>query len=188
MADPMVDLWKDTAIRFEWKVLKYLEKEDIQEQDRKKIEGIRDVMSGFIQDTKKPPTLYIRNNLVLLVKCWEDFCVWTDGVDPWRKEFPEWSFMISQFQVFVNEFEMKEEMQGMEEKMTTTTSSIDDLGAKMTTTTSSIEDLQGRVKELERPWWSRSGKNKDGSGSGERMVDLLEDLEKLSCSEKREED
>jgi hypothetical protein len=50
------------------------------------------------------------------------------------------------------------------------------------------EDLQGRVKELERPWWSRRGKNKDVGGSGERMDVLLEDLEKLSCSEKREED
>ena len=81
MTDPMGDLWKDTVIRFKWKVVDYLKKEDIQEQDRKKIEGIRDVMSDFIKDTKKPPKLYIRNNLRLLVKCWEDFCAWTDGVD-----------------------------------------------------------------------------------------------------------
>jgi hypothetical protein len=223
MADLMVDLWKDTAIRFKWKVLDYLKKEDIQEQDRKKIERIRDVMSGFIQDTKKPSTLYTQDNLVLLVKCWEDFCAWTDGVDHWHKEFPEWSFMISQFQVFVNQSVVnqmmmqgtadkiynsqtingilgeiagiKEELKGVEKKMkgmeaniTTTTSSIEDLGVKMTTTTSSIKNLEGRVKELERPWYSRSGKKKAGSGSGERMVDLLEDLEKLSCSEKREED
>jgi hypothetical protein len=108
MADPMVDLWKDTAIKFNQKVLKYLEKEDIQEQDRKKIERIRDVMSGFIQDTKKPSTLYTQDNLVLLVKCWNDLCMWTLGTQYWHKEFPEWSFMISQFQIFVNEFEMKE--------------------------------------------------------------------------------
>ena len=209
MADPMVDLWKDTAIRFKWKVLDYLKKEDIQEQDRKKIEGIRDVMSAFIQDTKNPPALYNRNKLMLLVKCWEDFCAWTDGVDHWRKEFPEWSFMISQFQVFVNQSVInqmmtqgtadkiynsqtingilgeiagiKEELKGVEKKMK-------GMEANITTTTSSIEDLQGRVKKLEKSWWPWSAKNKGGSGSGERMVDLLGDLEKLSCSEKREED
>ncbi len=156
---------------------------------------------------------------MLLVKCWVDFCAWTHGVGYWHKEFPEWSFMISQFQIFVNEYEIKEMMKdknitraflnviqegmnGIQEKMrfvdagieiiegnmTTMASSIKDLGAKMTTTTSSIEDLQGRVKKLEQSWCPRRAKNKDGSGSGERMVVLLGDLEKLSCSEKREED
>jgi polyhydroxyalkanoate synthesis regulator phasin len=170
-------------------------------------------MSGFILDTKKPTTLYTPNNLRLLVKCWNDFCTWTDGFD-WRKEFPEWSFMISQFKVFVNEIVMKEmmtagntdrvfnaktingilnEMKGIQEELKGVQKKMQDMEGKMTTTTSSIEDLQGRVKELERPWYERRPKNKVGrlsyqvgSGSGERMVDLLEDLEKLSCSEKLE--
>ncbi len=219
MTDAMVDLWKGVATRFRCQVVEYLEKEDIQEEDRKKLGTIPGVMDNFINATGNPTILYTRDNLVLLVKCWKDFYTWTHGTRYWHKEFPEWSFMISQFQVFVNEYEIKEMMKdknitraflsviqegmkGIQEKMrfvdadieiikgnmTTTASSIKDLGAKMTTTTSSIEDLQGRVKKLEKPWWPRRAKNKDGSGSGERMVDLLEDLEKLSCSEKREED
>jgi methyl-accepting chemotaxis protein len=151
-----------------------------------------------------------------------DFCAWTHGVEYWRKEFPEWSSMISQFQIFVNEYQIKEMMndnnftkeflkvvqdglkdiqegkkniqdiqEGMkkiQETMVFVDAEIKNIKGGMTTTTSSIQDLQGRVKELERPWYSRSGKKKAGSGSGERMVDLLEDLEKLSCSEKGEKD
>ncbi len=180
MADPMVELWKGTAQMFKWHVLGYLENVGIEEADREKLEIIPRVMDDFFK-IRTPTTLYTRDNLVLLVKCWRDFCAWTDGVRYWNKEFPEWAFMIAQFQIFVNEFEMKEMMK-------TGNSSIDDLGTKITTTTSSIEDIQGRVKKLEQPWWSRRGKYKDGSGSGERMVVLLRDLEKLSCSEKREED
>ncbi len=79
-------------------------------------------------------------------------------------------------------------MKSIQETMVFVDADIKNIQGGMTTTTRSIKDLQGRVKELERPWYSRSGKNKARSGSGERMVDLLEDLEKLSCSEKGEED
>jgi hypothetical protein len=183
MADPMVYLWKDTVTRFKWRIMEYLGNKDIPAEQLTLFGKIPGVMDSLLPETGNPKTLYTRDNLVLLATCWNDFYTWTRG-NRWYREFPEWSFMISQFQIFVNEFEMKE----IRAKENETTSSIDDLGAKMTTTTSSIEDLQGRVKELERPLWKKIINTKNRSGSGERMVDLLEDLEKLSCSEKREED
>jgi hypothetical protein len=181
MADPMMELWSDTARMFKARVYEYLNRVDIPEEDRNNLEGIPRVIDDFMTATRNPTTLYTRDNLVLLVKCWNDFCTWTYGYRVCHKAFPEWSFMISQFQIFVNEFEMKE-IRAKEKEH------IQDMETKMTTTKSSIEDLQGRVKKLEKSWWPWSAKNKGGSGSGERMVDLLGDLEKLSCSEKREED
>jgi hypothetical protein len=176
--------------------------EDINDKTKEKLGNLPAVIDRLIGGTANPKTLYTRDNLVLLVKCWNDFCMWTLGTQYWHKEFPEWSFMISQFQVFVNQSVVNQMMtQGTADKIYNSQTINGILGeiagvekkmkgmeANITTTTSSIQDLQGRVKELERPWYSRSGKNKARSGSGERMVDLLEDLEKLSCSEKREED
>jgi hypothetical protein len=194
---------------------------------RKKFGTIPGVIDSLLQATRNPQTLYTRDNLVILVECWKDFYTWTDGTQ-WHKEFPEWSFMISQFQIFVHEFEMEEirakekehidreqsgdfndlkaqfqagrgitdtdrvytssRINGILDEIIGIQKELKGMQEKMTTTTSSIEDLQGRVKELERPWYERRPKKKVGSGSGERMVDLLEDLEKLSCSEKLEED
>jgi len=179
MADPMVNLWLNIATKFKYLVLEYLGYKDIPEKHRTLFEMIPGVMDSLLYQTANPK-IYTRDNLVLLVQCWNDFYMSARG-NPRYREFPEWPFMIIQFEIFVNEFEMKE-VRAKEKEY------IQDMETKMTTTTSSIQDLQGRVKELERPWYSRSGKKKAGSGSGERMVDLLEDLEKLSCSEKGEKD
>jgi hypothetical protein len=50
--------------------------------------------------------LFTRDNLEILMQCWKDFVMCTKGTDYWNKEFPEWSFMISQFQIFINEYEI----------------------------------------------------------------------------------
>ncbi len=68
---------------------------------------------------------------------------------------------------------IRDEMRGIQEELNGVQERMQGMESKMTTTTSSIEDLQGRVKELERPWWSRRDKNKEKSGSGERMVDFF---------------
>jgi hypothetical protein len=222
MENPMVELWKETVTTFQKHVQNVLDNENIQEEARNKIVKIPGVLDSFIVATARPNLLYTRDNLDSLVKCWVDFCALTHGVEYWRKEFPEWSSMISQFQIFLNEYQIKEimhdnkitkvfltvvqegmkdiqegkkniqdikeGMKNIQERMVFVDADIKNIKGEMTATTSSIKDLQGRVRELERPWYSRSGKKKAGSVSGERMVDLLEDLEKLSCSEKREED
>jgi hypothetical protein len=108
MADPMGDLWSKTAMNFKARVYDYLNRVDIKEEDRKKLEGIPRVIDDFIKVPRNPTTLYTRDNLVKLVECWNVFSSWTYGTRYWNKEFPEWSFMITQFQIFVNEFEMKE--------------------------------------------------------------------------------
>jgi hypothetical protein len=108
MADPMGDLWSKTATMFKARVYDYLNRVDIQEEDRKKLEGIPRVIDDFIKVPRNPTTLYTRDNLVQLVECWNVFSSWTYGTRYWNKEFPEWSFMITQFQIFVNEFEKKE--------------------------------------------------------------------------------
>jgi hypothetical protein len=220
MENPMVELWKETVTTFQKHVQNVLDNENIQEEARNKILKIPGVLHNFI--VTKPNFLYTRDNLDSLVKCWVDFCAWTHGVEYWRKEFPEWSSMISQFQIFLNEYQIKEiindnkitkafltvvqdglkdiqegkkniqdikeGMKNIQEKMVFVDADIKNIKGEMTATTSSIKDLQGRVKELERPLWKKIIKTKNRSASGERIVDLLEDLEKLSCSEKLEED
>jgi hypothetical protein len=220
MENSMVELWKETVTTFQKHVQNVLDNENIQEEARNKLVKILGLLDSFI--VAKPNYLFVQDNLDSLVKCWVDFCAWTHGVEYWRKEFPEWSSMISQFQIFVNEYQIKkimddnkitktflmtvqeglkdiqegkkniqdikEGMKNIQERMVFVDADIKNIKGEMTATTSSIKDLQGRVRELERPWYSRSGKKKAGSGSGERMVDLLEDLEKLSCNEKGEKD
>jgi hypothetical protein len=220
MENPMVELWKETVTTFQKHVQNVLDNENIQEETRNKIVKIPGVLHNFI--VTKSNFLYTRDNLDSLVKCWVDFCECTHGVEYWRREFPEWSSMISQFQIFVNEYQIKEIMNDnkitkafltvvqeglkdiqagkkniemieeginkMQGTMVFVDTDIKNIKREITTTTSSIQDLQGRVKELERPLWKKIIKTKNRSGSGERMVDLLEDLEKLSCSEKLEED
>jgi hypothetical protein len=108
MADPMVELWTSTVTTFRWHVVEYSQMEDIKDETKEKLGKLPAVIDRFIRGTGNPTTLYTRDNLVLLVKCWKDFYTWTYGTRYWHNEIPEWSFMISQFHIFVNEFEMQE--------------------------------------------------------------------------------
>jgi hypothetical protein len=72
------------------------------------------------------------------------------------KDFPEWSYVVTQFHLFVMDAELQANMAPME----------------------------ARVETLERSWYQPRAKKK--SGEGGRLGALLGELEQLSCGEKRE--
>jgi hypothetical protein len=81
---------------------------EMEEAAKKKLGIVNDNMNSLITEIKRPARLFTQNNLMLLVECWNECAMWTKGTDYLHYVFPEWSFMISQFQIFVLEYEMKE--------------------------------------------------------------------------------
>jgi hypothetical protein len=108
MGDPGVAMWESSAWRFLRLIRDYEEKNTVSETIKSKLQKVKEDMEKLKSGTKSPKKLFTSDNLSLLIKCWDELNMCTLGTDYWHGVFPEWSFMISQFQIFVLEYQMEE--------------------------------------------------------------------------------
>ncbi len=99
MSDQIVLLWIDTATEFSSLIQSILQT-SLSEKSIKKLNSVQTVIDEMIKQAEKHPRkTFTHDNLQCLIECWDNFKMCTKGSQYWHKEFPEWSFMITQFHI-----------------------------------------------------------------------------------------
>jgi hypothetical protein len=96
-------LWVDVTRNFTTLINNSL-KTNISDQSKVKLKCDLGLLNTLIKEAQlSPRDTFTYENLERLIESWNNFLRGTKGSDYWHKEFPEWSFMITQFQILILE-------------------------------------------------------------------------------------
>jgi hypothetical protein len=79
-------------------------KTKLSDNSKRKLECDLGLLNTLIKKAQlSPRNTFTYDNLERLIESWNNFLMSTKGSQYWHKEFPEWSFMITQFQILILE-------------------------------------------------------------------------------------